>query len=121
MTASIEITLDAVDAEGAAAFWQAALGYVRLYERAPFIVLGPPEGDSRPRVLIQRIDVVTADKTPVHMDLRVDEPAAEVERLERLGARIEWTIVETDRGGSRWITMADPQGTLFCVCSAREE
>ena len=31
MTASIEVTMDAVDAEAAAAFWQAALGYRRLY------------------------------------------------------------------------------------------
>ncbi len=121
MTASIEVTLDAVDAEAAAAFWQAALGYERLHERTPFVVLGPREGDSRPRMLIQKVDTITADKTPVHVDLRVDDPDAEVVRLQGLGARIEWTIDETDRGGSRWTTMADPQGTLFCVCPAREE
>ena len=113
--------MDAVDAEPVAAFWQEALGYERLYERGPYIVLGPPRGDVRPRVLIQRVDLVTPGKTPVHMDLRVDDPEAEVDRLKRLGARVEWVIDETEDGFIRWTTMADPQGTLFCVCPAREE
>jgi predicted enzyme related to lactoylglutathione lyase len=120
VTASIEVTIDATDAEAAAEFWVAALGYERLYERSPYVVLGPPAGDRRPRVVIQRVDVVTSDKTPVHMDLRVDDPDAEVERLLGLGATVAWAI-EPDGGYARWTTMADPQGTLFCVCSAREE
>ena len=37
---------DAVDADAAAAFWKAALGYERLYERGPYTVLGPPTGDT---------------------------------------------------------------------------
>lgn len=113
--------MDAVDAEPIAAFWSAALGYERLYERRPYIVLGPPPGDRRPRVLIQRVDEVTPGKTPVHMDLRVDDPDAEVERLAGLGATVEWVVDERERGFIRWTTMADPQGTLFCVCPAREE
>ncbi|MBI3647246.1 MAG: VOC family protein [Actinobacteria bacterium] len=121
MTASIEVTIDAVDAEPAAEFWREALGYRLLYERPPYIVLGPPAGDPRPRVLIQRVDEVAPGKTPVHMDLRVEDPDAEVERLLALGARIEWVIDETEAGFIRWTTMSDPQGTLFCVCPARKE
>lgn len=123
MTASIEVTIDAADAdaERLAAFWREALGYRLLYERQPYIVIGPPPGDPRPRVLIQRVDRVTPGKTPVHMDLRVDDPDAEVARLLALGARIEWEIDETEAGFIRWTTMSDPQGTLFCVCPARKE
>jgi hypothetical protein len=44
-----------------------------------------------------------------------------VDRLKGLGATVEWVIDETDIGLSRWTTMADPQGTLFCVCTARPE
>lgn len=123
MTASIEVTMDAADADAdvVAGFWREALGYRLLYERPPYIVLGPPEGDRRPRVLIQRVDRVTPGRTPVHMDLRVDDPGAEVERLLALGARVEWEIDETDAGFIRWTTMSDPQGTLFCVCPARKE
>ena len=121
MTASVEVTIDAVDADHVVSFWQAALGYDRLYERDPYIVLGPPPGDSRPRVVIQRVRQVTSDKAPVHIDLRVDDPDAEVARLQTLGATVVWVVDETPSGFIRWTTMADPQGTLFCVCPAREE
>jgi predicted enzyme related to lactoylglutathione lyase len=121
MTASIEVTMDAVDADPVASFWEAALGYHRLYERGPYIVLGPGRGDTRPRLVIQRVKNVTPDKTPVHIDLRVDDPDAEVARLQGLGASVEWVIDETSSGFIRWTTMADPQGTLFCVCPARKE
>ena len=111
--------MDALDPEAAASFWEQALGYGRLYERGRYIVLAPPHGDVRPRVVIQRVDELTRDKTPVHLDLRVDDPDGEVERLEALGASVAWVVDETDLGLSRWTTMADPQGTLFCVCPAR--
>jgi hypothetical protein len=121
MTASIEVTMDAVDPGPVASFWEAALGYDRMYEREPYIVLGPPPGDGRPRLVIQRVQSTTSEKTPVHMDLRVEDPDAEVTRLQALGASVEWVVDETSSGFIRWTTMADPQGTLFCVCPAREE
>ena len=121
MTPSVEVTIDAIDADPVASFWEAALGYERLYEREPYIVLGPPPGDARPRVVIQRVPNVTSAKTPVHLDLRVDDPDAEVARLQALGASIAWVVDETPSGFIRWTTMADPQGTLFCVCPARKE
>jgi predicted enzyme related to lactoylglutathione lyase len=119
VTSSIEIVVDAVDADGAAAFWKEALGYEFQSEKGAYTSLGPPEGDPRPRLVIQRVDVVTPGKTAVHLDLRVDDPDAEVTRLEGLGARVAWRVDETDRGGSRWTTMAAPHGTLFCVVPAR--
>ena len=100
-------------------FWQAALGYERRRARGPFVVLVPPEGDSRPAVVIQQVDAIGPGKNPVHLDLRVDDVDQEVSRLRGLGATVEWTIDETADGGSRWTTMSDPQGTLFCVCTAR--
>ena len=121
MNSSIEIVVDAVDSDGAAAFWKEALGYERLYESGAYTALTPPEGDPRPRLLIQRVDVVAPGKTAVHMDIRVEDPEAEVTRLEGLGARVAWRVDETDRGGSRWTTMAAPHGTLFCICPLREE
>jgi hypothetical protein len=120
VTSSMEIVVDAVDSEAAAEFWVQALGYERLYERGAFTALGPPQGDLRPKVLIQQVEVVMPGKTAVHMDLRVDDPEAEVTRLEGLGATVAWRVDESDRGGSWWITMASPQGTLFCVCPPRD-
>ena len=121
MTPSIEVAIDAVEADPIAAFWEAALGYRRLYQREPYIVLGPPPDDGRPRLVIQRVDRLSAEKTPVHIDLRVDDPDAEVARLQALGATVEWVVDESASGFIRWTTMADPQGTLFCVCPARKE
>lgn len=118
MAASIEITLDSVRAEELADFWSLALGYRRLYERGRFIVLGPPDGDARPRVLVQRVEELNP-RGRVHLDLRVDAPEAEVERLQGLGAKILWRVDETEQGGSAWTTMEDPQGILFCVAPAR--
>jgi predicted enzyme related to lactoylglutathione lyase len=108
-----------VDAVGAVTFWQAALGYERRRARSPFVVLIPPAGDTRPVIVIQHVDAIGPGKNPVHLDLRVDDVEAEVERLRSLGATVEWTIDETADGGSRWTTMSDPQGTLFCVSTAR--
>jgi predicted enzyme related to lactoylglutathione lyase len=119
VSATVEITLDATDVEAAVAFWRAALGYERLYDRDPFVVLGPPPGDTRPSVLIQRVDRVTADKSPVHLDLRSDDPDAEVARLIALGATIQYQVDDRARGGGRWTTLTDPQGTVFCVAPAR--
>lgn len=124
MTASIEITIDAVDPEPLARFWAAAVGYARLYERDPYLVLGPPPADARPRVLVQRVDAVATGKPPVHMDLRVDDPGAEVERLRGLGATVAWVVdggADGAADGAGWTTMADPWGTLFCACPARKE
>jgi catechol 2,3-dioxygenase-like lactoylglutathione lyase family enzyme len=120
MTSTIEVTIDAIDAEASAAFWQRALGYERRYRRDPFVVLGPPRGDARPIVVIQQVDAVVPEKTPVHVDLRVDDPDAEVERLRGLGASVR-VVDETHRGSTRWTTMADPLGTLFCVCPSRPD
>jgi len=121
MTASIEITIDAVDAEAAATFWQTALGYELLYRRGPFVALAPPAGDGRPRVLVQRVPAVPAARTRAHMDLRVDDPDGEVARLVGLGAAVVEEVDETAGGGSRWTVLSDPQGTIFCVCPTREE
>lgn len=118
---SLEITVDAVDAERAALFWAAALGYRVLYRRPPYVVLGPEPDGAGPRVLVQHVpELPPADAGQrVHLDLRVPEPDREVERLVGLGAAVQREVDERDRGGSRWWVLADPGGTLFCVCPRR--
>jgi Glyoxalase-like domain len=118
--------MDALDAGKVASWWAEALGFSRLYERPPYVVLGPAAGDARPRLVIQQVDDIAAGKTPVHLDLRVDDPDGEVDRLTALGATVAWVVDETDdgfirQGTTRWTTMTDPWGTLFCVCPARPD
>lgn len=121
MTATIEVAIDALEAEPVAAWWAAALGYRRLSAHGPYVVLGPRDRDARPSIVIQEVDEVAAGKTPVHLDLRVDDPDAEVARLTKLGAVVEWVVDDTAHGGSAWTTLTDPWGTLFCVCPARPD
>ena len=44
----------------------------------------------------------------IHLDLETDDVAAEVARLEQLGASV------TERADG-WVVMADPGGMVFCV------
>ena len=116
MIISVEVTIDTVDPDGSAAFWEKALSYRHLYTRHPYTVLGPPEGHHLPRLVLQKVAEMTTGKTPVHLDLRVDDPDVEVARLQALGANVVWTIDANPYG---WTTMSDPFGVLFCVCPQR--
>lgn len=54
-------------------------------------------------------------KNRLHFDLRPDDQAAEVARVEALGAR----KVDIGQGNQTWIVMADPEGNEFCILRAR--
>ena len=54
-------------------------------------------------------------KNRLHLDLRPVDQAAEVTRLEGLGA----TRTDVGQGDSPWVVMADPEGNEFCVLPAR--
>jgi catechol 2,3-dioxygenase-like lactoylglutathione lyase family enzyme len=112
---SLELTLDAADVERAAEFWAAALGYRVLHHRDLYVVLGPRH-EAGLRLVVQRVEQRRTGKSPVHLDLRVREPVREVERLVRLGARVQQVVEEAGR--SRTV-MTDPEGTVFGVCPAR--
>jgi Glyoxalase-like domain len=137
MAASVEIVIDAVDAEAVARFWAAALLAEVLYRREPYVVLGTAGGI---RVLIQQVGPGASDigspvergsggapvgrsalAERVHLDLRVDDPMATVERLVALGARVVHTVDERTHGGSAWTVLEDPWGLPFCVAPARPE
>ena len=58
-----------------------------------------------------RVPDAKAGKNRLHLDLRPADQAAEVARLEELGAR----RVDIGQGSVRWVVMADPDGNEFCV------
>src|SRR4249919_938984 len=117
MTLTIQsITVDADDPGPVATFWQHALGWRRTHEDDEEIVLEPPAGSPQdgvaPDLLVVRVPEVKTVKNRVHLDLRPDDQAAEVARLESLGAS------RVDVGQSAdvtWVVMADPGGNEFCV------
>jgi hypothetical protein len=74
-----------------------------------------PEG-AAPRLLFQRNPKTPTTSIPIHLDLKAEDPEAEVERLVGLGA----TIVETKSRSigpftENWTVMQDPERNGFCV------
>ncbi len=130
MTASLELVIDAVDAEAVAHFWAQALPAEVLYRRPPYLVLGLESGI---RVLIQQVgdprepepSGPVLSSAPerigsVHIDLRVDDPTATVERIVALGARVLRHVDEREDGGTTWTVLEDPWGMAFCIAPARD-
>ena len=120
MTFRIEnCSFDATDPVALSAFWAEALGWRKTYEHEDEIVLEPPAGSAEegivPDILFLRVPESKTAKNRLHLDLRPDDQAAEVARLEALGA----TRIDIGQGDSvTWVVMADPEGNEFCVLRA---
>jgi hypothetical protein len=112
------IDVDSRDPLALAGFWQEALGWRRTYESPDEVVLEPPEGSPQdgvtPDLLFLRVPEDKTIKNRLHLDLRPDDQAAEVERLVRLGA----TRADVGQGEASWVVLADPEGNEFCVLRA---
>ena len=109
---NVDIVIDCADPETLAAFWADALGYRIVGFGEPYCLLLPAER-AYPPVILQRVPEPKQGKVRIHFDLRVSDVSAEVERLEKLGAR----RVDVGQGHDvAWVPMADPEGNEFCVC-----
>jgi len=111
--------LDTTDPDKTASFWEAALGWRRTYDTPDEVVLEPPAGSPQdgvaPDLLFARVPEGKTVKNRWHPDLRPTDQAAEVARLEALGA----TRTDVGQGGDvSWIVMSDPDGNEFCVLRA---
>ena len=93
--------------DDAARFWSEALG----------MPAGPDDGhgyaglDAGVRDLNIEVQNVKHESR-VHLDLETDNQAAEVARLEKLGAKQVATF-------PRWVVMEAPTGQRFCVVKAK--
>ena len=109
------LCVDTTDPARIAGFWQSALGWRRTFVKEDEVVLEPPEGSPEdgivPDLLFLRVPEGKAVKNRLHLDLRPDDQAAEVARLERLGAR----RISIGQGEVSWVVMADPDGNEFDV------
>ncbi|RLV49585.1 VOC family protein [Nocardioides mangrovicus] len=113
------LCVDVAEPEVAADFWEAALGWRRTHSSDAEVVLEPPAGSPEdgvsPDLLFLRVPEEKAGKNRLHLDLRPDDQATEVARLEGLGA----TRVEVGQDGSQsWVVLADPVGNELCVLRA---
>jgi predicted enzyme related to lactoylglutathione lyase len=107
----VELTLDCIDLDVAAAFWQAALGYAREDTiEGRFVTL---TGDG-PSLTLQRVPQPKRGKNRMHVDLLVHDLDAQVARLRSLGATVEQPGAR-EEFDQRWFVLADPEGNEFCV------
>jgi predicted enzyme related to lactoylglutathione lyase len=115
------VVVDCADPDRVATFWQEALGWRRTHQATDGdleIVLEPPAGTPEdgvcPDLLFLRVPEPRPGKNRLHLDLRPVDQAAEVARLEALGAR----RADVGQGATSWVVMADPEGNEFCVLRA---
>jgi predicted enzyme related to lactoylglutathione lyase len=113
------VCVDTADPDRLATFWSKVLGWDRTHDDPDEVVLEPPPesnpGGTMPDLLFLRVPEPKQVKNRLHLDLRPDDQAAEVTRLEALGAR----RVSVGQGDVTWVVMADPAGNEFCVLRAR--
>ena len=97
-------------------FWMQTLDYVdRPGDDDDFALLRPRAGGG-PNVALDAHPSERALPPRIHLDLYADDQAAEVVRLEALGARrVEWSKRPAD---ADYVIMKDPEGTRFCVIDA---
>lgn len=119
-------TIDCADAFALSEWWKQALGYADLPDDPNLpgheeCMIRDPETDHQ--LLFIQVPDPSPGKNKLHFDLR---PRAgtrdeELETLLALGA----TLVEDHRGtygpGTAWVTLADPEGNLFCVLRSEDE
>ena len=113
------LSIDTHDPAAQAAFWAEVLGWRITHEEPDEVALEPPAGSPAdgvsPDLLFLRVPDDKTVKNRLHLDLRPDDQAAEVARLERLGAR----RVSVGQGDDvTWVVLADPEGNEFCVLRA---
>jgi catechol 2,3-dioxygenase-like lactoylglutathione lyase family enzyme len=114
-------TIDVEDAAALAPFYEALLGWRRLFEDPEEgIALVPPgelRWDARALLLyMEHESSPTNVKNRVHPDLRPADQQAAVDRALSLGAR----RVDIGQGDVSWEVLADPQGNELCILSADE-
>jgi hypothetical protein len=74
-----------------------------------------PKGTG-PRLLFQRRPKGSPEDIPIHLDLGAEDPEAELERLQGLGARLVERRSHAIGGfEEHWAVLKDPEGNGFCL------
>ena len=91
-------------------WWCEALGWI-VADDGPSVFEIQPQPDRLPGILFLAVDEPKQGKNHLHIDLRPDDQAAEVDRLIALGA----SRLDVGQGDVPWVVLADPEGNEFCV------
>ena len=107
-----EITVDCLDIERVGRFWAGLLGG-DVHEPMPGWLRLASAADGGPMLNFQPVPEPKKGKTRVHLDLLADDLEAATARVVALGGSQTGERHEYDEGTV--VTMADPEGTEFCV------
>ena len=119
-----QVLIDAHDPERLAKFWSEVLDYRVEYDSKNDpegdggereIELAPKDGTSTNILFVEVHDKKTV-KNRIHLDLRPDDQAAEVARVEALGAK----RVDVGQGDVSWVVLGDPEGNEFCILRSKK-
>lgn len=121
MTSRISHTsVDCSNAHALSEWWKGVLGYTDVpgdpnepgHEEC--MILDPGTGH---QVLFIEVPDPTPGKNATHFDLRPTDRTQdeEVDRLLADGATLHADLRGTYGPGTGWVTLADPEGNLFCV------
>ena len=112
-----QIVVDATDAAAVAGFWSRLLGRPLVDGANPYFAVLPPAPDgSVPALMFLGVPEPRTGKNRLHLDLvSPDQPAA-VERAIGLGAT---RVGDFEAYGTRWTTLADPEGNVFDIGQPR--
>jgi Glyoxalase-like domain len=123
------LVVDSHDVAAQGRWWAEALSWQIVYEAADEVVVVPPHAvdesldipvEARgPGLVFVTVPEEKRVKNRLHIDLRPragDDQAAEVARLEQLGAR----RVDVGQGDVPWVVLADPEDNEFCVLTPRD-
>jgi hypothetical protein len=119
-------TIDCANAYDLSQWWKQLLGYVDLSDN--------PNEPGHEECLIQRPDgghqllfIEVPDtkqvKNRLHFDLRPSERSRdeEVEWAQSIGATLVDDLRATDRSGTGWAVLVDPEGNEFCILRSEAE
>ena len=119
-------TIDCLDAYALSEWWKPVLGLTDVpgdpnepgHEEC--MILDPESGY---RLLFIEVPDPTPGKPRVHLDVRPRERTrdAEVEHLLAYGAFLHADHRGRYGPGTGWVTLADPEGNLFCVLRSEAE
>jgi hypothetical protein len=105
------ITLDSSNPGPLARWWaEQTGGSVEQENDGWFYVVALPSVPYR--LAFQKVDDPTPGKNRMHLDLTTSDLDGELTRLVESGAS---EVEQHTMGDFRWVTLADPDGNLFCV------
>ena len=112
------VVIDCNDFDTMMTFWAEALHYVpREPAEEGWVVLRDPRGPLV-NVSLQKVPEKREGKNRLHFDLYAADQTAQVERLLGIGATRHTREPEPD---DDFVTLADPEGNLFCVIDVAQD